>query len=170
MQTKIFRIYGPPGTGKTTALLNKVDEALGQGIPPSKIGYFAFTRQAAYEASERACQRFGLEEGQLPWFRTLHSFALRLSGIKAEQVMQTEHYRELSEAIGIKLMPDNTNGDDNIFESNACRPLSQHYKPCTVEKDPFTQAIQPIKQQHRLVKPVLRRTVHAELQEQAPRV
>ena len=99
--------------------MNKVDEALGQGIPPSKIGYFAFTRQAAYEASERACQRFGLEEGQLPWFRTLHSFALRLSGIKAEQVMQTEHYRELSEAIGIKLMPDNTNGDDNIFESNA---------------------------------------------------
>ena len=98
--------------------MNKVDEALGQGIPPSKIGYFAFTRQAAYEASERACQRFGLEEGQLPWFRTLHSFALRLSGIKAEQVMQTEHYKELSEAIGIKLMPDNTNGDDNIFESN----------------------------------------------------
>ena len=119
MQTKIFRIYGPPGTGKTTALLNKVDEALRQGIPPSKIGYFAFTRQAAYEAVERACQRFGLDETQLPWFRTLHSFALRLSGIRAEQVMQNEHYKELSDTIGIKLMPDNANGDDNIFDASA---------------------------------------------------
>ena len=119
MQTKIFRIYGPPGTGKTTALLNKVDEALRQGIPPSKIGYFAFTRQAAYEAVDlRACQRFGLDENQLPWFRTLHSFALRLSGIRAEQVMQNEHYKELSDTIGIKLVPDN-GGGDNMFESSA---------------------------------------------------
>ena len=119
MQTKIFRIYGPPGTGKTTALLNKVDEALRQGIPPSKIGYFAFTRQAAYEAVERACQRFGLDETQLPWFRTLHSFALRLSGIRSEQVMQNEHYRELSSSIGIRLMPDTANGEDNIFDSSS---------------------------------------------------
>ena len=78
METKIFRIYGPPGTGKTTALLNKVDEALAAGVDPSLIGYFAFTRQASKEAVERACQRFNLEPAQLPWFRTLHSFALKL--------------------------------------------------------------------------------------------
>ena len=54
MDTKIFRIYGPPGTGKTTALLNKVDEALEAGVNPAHIGYFAFTRQAANEAVERA--------------------------------------------------------------------------------------------------------------------
>ena len=60
MNTKIFRIYGPPGTGKTTALLNKVDEALHAGVNPAHIGYFAFTRQAANEASERACSRFNL--------------------------------------------------------------------------------------------------------------
>ena len=55
MDTKIFRIYGPPGTGKTTALLNKVDEALANGVDPTHIGDFAFTRQAANEAVERAC-------------------------------------------------------------------------------------------------------------------
>ena len=87
METKIFRIYGPPGTGKTTALLNKVDEALSSGVDPTHIGYFAFTRQAANEAVERACARFHLDKSQLPWFRTLHSFALRLSGIRQEQVM-----------------------------------------------------------------------------------
>ena len=89
-KNKIFRIYGPPGTGKTTALLNKVDEALSNGVDPAHIGYFAFTRQAANEAVERACKRFNLAPTQLPWFRTLHSFALRLSGIRQEQVMQTE--------------------------------------------------------------------------------
>ena len=116
MQTKIFRIYGPPGTGKTTALLNKVDEALAQGVLPSKIGYFAFTRQAAYEAVDRACQRFGFNESQLPWFRTLHSFALRLSGIRSEQIMQPEHYRELSNAIGISITVDKVNEDENILD------------------------------------------------------
>jgi len=119
MRTKIFRIYGPPGTGKTTALLNKVDEALTQGISPSKIGYFAFTRQAAYEAVDRACQRFGFNESQLPWFRTLHSFALRLSGIRSEQIMQPEHYRELSDAIGIKIAADKLENTDSLLESKA---------------------------------------------------
>ena len=118
MQTKIFRIYGPPGTGKTTALLNKVDEALAQGISPSKIGYFAFTRQAAYEAVDRACQRFGFNESQLPWFRTLHSFALRLSGIRAEQIMQPEHYRDLSNAIGISINVDKVNEDESILDKS----------------------------------------------------
>ena len=92
---------------------------MSQGILPSKIGYFAFTRQAAHEAIERACQRFGLEESQLPWFRTLHSFALRLSGIRSEQVMQSEHYKELSQAIGIDIGVDKSNSEDNIVESNA---------------------------------------------------
>ena len=114
-KNKIFRIYGPPGTGKTTALLNKVDEALSNGVDPAHIGYFAFTRQAANEAVERACKRFNLEPTQLPWFRTLHSFALRLSGIRQEQVMQTEHYKELGHAIGFDL----TAGGQGMSEDDA---------------------------------------------------
>ena len=115
MDTKIFRIYGPPGTGKTTALLNKVDEALSSGVDPMHIGYFAFPRHAANEAVERACKRFNLEPPQLPWFRTLHSFALRLSGIRQEQVMQTEHYKELGHAIGFDL----TEGGKNMSTDDA---------------------------------------------------
>jgi DNA helicase-2/ATP-dependent DNA helicase PcrA len=111
METKIFRIYGPPGTGKTTALLNKVDEALTAGVNPAHIGYFAFTRQAANEAIDRACQRFNLEKTQLPWFRTLHSFALKLSGIRQEQIMQSEHYKELGYALGYDLVTDTSTED-----------------------------------------------------------
>jgi len=118
-QSKIFRIYGPPGTGKTTALLNKVDEALSSGVDPLHVGYFAFTRQAANEAVERACKRFNLEPPQLPWFRTLHSFALRLSGIRQEQVMQAEHYKELGHAIGFDLRENSNKSDgDEVFDLN----------------------------------------------------
>ena len=113
--TKIFRIYGPPGTGKTTTLLNKIDEALHAGVNPSHIGYFAFTRQAANEAVERACSRFNLDKSQLPWFRTLHSFALKLSGIRQEQVMQPEHYKELGFALGFDLTVDKA-GSDDVFD------------------------------------------------------
>ncbi len=91
METKIFRIYGPPGTGKTTALLNKVDEALAAGVDPAHIGYFAFTRQAANEAVERACTRFKLDKSQMPWFRTLPSFALKLSGHRQTPVLQPDN-------------------------------------------------------------------------------
>ena len=125
METKIFRIYGPPGTGKTTALLNRVDEALSAGVDPSLIGYFAFTKQAANEAVERASKRFGFDKSQLPWFRTLHSFALRLSGIRQEQVMQSEHYKELGAALGFDLNIDGSqiSGEDVFDLSRNSNPV-----------------------------------------------
>ena len=125
MDTKIFRIYGPPGTGKTTALLNKVDEALANGVDPTHIGYFAFTRQAANEAVERACARFHLDKSQLPWFRTLHSFALRLSGIRQEQIMQPEHYKEVGIALGFNLDVDGSSlsGEDAFDLNKSSSPI-----------------------------------------------
>ena len=116
VDSKIFRIYGPPGTGKTTALLNKVDEALSSGIAPNNIGYFAFTRQASKEAVERACTRFNLVPDDLPWFRTLHSFALRLSGIRQEQIMQPEHYFALGAELGMNLNAENKGANDDLFD------------------------------------------------------
>ena len=47
-------ILGPPGTGKTTTLLNLVEQFLRAGTDIKKIGYFSFTRKAAYEAQSRA--------------------------------------------------------------------------------------------------------------------
>ena len=110
----IFRILGPPGTGKTTALLDRVDRALEEGIDPKLIGYFAFTKQASREAIERACKRFNLTEDDLPWFRTLHSFALRLSGIRQEQIMQKEHYEELSDELGIELSNSKASDPEDV--------------------------------------------------------
>jgi len=51
-------ILGPPGTGKTTTLLGLVEEFLRDGVDIKKIGYFSFTRKAAYEAQHRAEEKF----------------------------------------------------------------------------------------------------------------
>ena len=92
-------VLGPPGTGKTTTLLNKVDEYLKQ-TDPDKIGYFAFTQKAAYEARDRAIKKFNLTEDDLPYFRTLHSLGFKRLGYKKEDVMQPSDYKYLGTKLG----------------------------------------------------------------------
>ena len=92
-------VLGPPGTGKTTTLLNKVDDYLKQ-TDPDKVGYFAFTQKAAYEARDSAIKKFNLTEDDLPYFRTLHSLAFRKLGLKKDQVMQQRHYKDLGKKLG----------------------------------------------------------------------
>jgi superfamily I DNA/RNA helicase len=53
-----YKVIGPPGTGKTQTLLDKVIEYKNAGTPLERIGYFAFTRKAAYEARDRFLETF----------------------------------------------------------------------------------------------------------------
>ena len=47
---KKIKVLGPPGTGKTFTLLNYVRDYIKKGTPLNRIGYFAFTKKAAYNA------------------------------------------------------------------------------------------------------------------------
>jgi DNA helicase-2/ATP-dependent DNA helicase PcrA len=97
---KLF--LGPPGTGKTTRLIRGLEGEL-EHCEPDEVGYFAFTRKAAEEARSRVKKRFGFNDDDLPFFRTLHSFAFRALGLSRDQVMGAKDYAELGDAIGIKI-------------------------------------------------------------------
>ena len=112
-------ILGPPGTGKTTTLLNLVDEFIQQGIRPKQIGYFSFTKKAATEAADRAAEKFGLDkENDLPFFRTLHSYAFNQLGMTKEKMMKTEDYKEFGQKCGIPIKTANYSSEDGTFNSD----------------------------------------------------
>tara|TARA_Y100000022_G_scaffold145577_1_gene127281 strand:+ start:441 stop:1946 length:1506 start_codon:yes stop_codon:yes gene_type:complete len=120
----MFRIFGPPGTGKTTTLLGMVEKSLADGVSPSKIGFFAFTKKAANEAKERAAARFDLDpDKDLPYFRTIHSLAYRLMGIKDSDLMSHENYQQLSGAIGFDLTGTAFSEDAETTFKNTDHPI-----------------------------------------------
>ena len=119
----MFRIFGPPGTGKTTTLLNKVDQALEKGVASTNIAFLAFTRKAAYEARERAANRFQLNPKEdLPYFRTLHSLAYSMIG-KQHALMQKEDFDELSEKIGYSLNIASISEDEDLGTVTSDHPI-----------------------------------------------
>ena len=96
-------ILGPPGTGKTTTLLDLVDRYLVQGVPPDRIAFLAFTRAAASEAVARAVERFGVQPGAFPYFRTLHSLAYRMLGLGKHEVMSAEEWEQFADEQHVEL-------------------------------------------------------------------
>lgn len=93
-------VFGPPGTGKTTALIETVTKHLHAGTPLDKIAYVSFTRRAASEARERVCAKHGIAPTALKWFRTLHSMAYKLLGLRHTDVMGTADYVKISVMLG----------------------------------------------------------------------
>jgi DNA helicase-2/ATP-dependent DNA helicase PcrA len=95
-----------------------VEEFLRAGTDIKRIGYFSFTRKAAYEAIRRAGDKFMLEEKEIPYFRTLHSLAFRTLGIKKERVMKHIDYRDFGLKCGIPIKSAWHSEEDGVFSSD----------------------------------------------------
>ena len=97
----VHRIFGAPGCGKTTRLMDILMQEL-KTNDPNKIAYVSFTRKGTYEGVERAKALYKLDDGDLPFFRTLHSIAFRVGGFCKHDMISKNDYRIFSEAMGMK--------------------------------------------------------------------
>lgn len=104
----IFKVIGPPGTGKTTFMLNRLEEEL-KTYPSEKIAFVSFTRKGSYEGVERAIKRFKLTNRETPYFRTIHSICFNMLNITRDNMVNTEHYKELMDKVGIPLSTPDLN-------------------------------------------------------------
>jgi superfamily I DNA/RNA helicase len=111
-------ILGPPGTGKTTTLLNLVDDFIKQGIRPSEIAYFSFTKKAANEAVTRALGKFNLTQKDLTNFRTLHSFAFKSLSVTKEKIMDIDDYKDFGRLCNIPINTAKYSDEDGMFNSD----------------------------------------------------
>lgn len=108
-------IFGPPGTGKTRAALDEIGREIAAGTAPSRIAFVSFTKRAVREAIDRAEVKFGLDEDDFPWFRTLHSAAYRAKGLRRDAIMSGENYAELGAALGVEFSHKRADVDDAPF-------------------------------------------------------
>jgi len=103
VSSDIKMILGGPGCGKTTRLLDIMANCIKEGIEPSRIAFVSFTKKAATEASDRACEKFNLDPDDLPLFSTIHSFCFKEAGMNPFQMMRSNDYIEVSKLLGVRI-------------------------------------------------------------------
>jgi superfamily I DNA/RNA helicase len=98
----ITKAYGIPGGGKTTWLLARIAEEIAGGVPVREIADLTFS----VAAKEVVKERLDLRERDLLWFRTIHSAAMKATGIGRHDVIGWQHYEEFSKLTGMKITRD----------------------------------------------------------------
>ena len=96
-------ILGGPGCGKTTSLLKVIEEYLDKGGSPQLIAFVAFTKKAATEAKTRMIEKFNLKSEDVPFFRTLHSFAFTHIDVNRSRILDDIKMRDYAKAEGFNL-------------------------------------------------------------------
>ena len=99
-------VLGPPGTGKTTRLVQLLHDEIDAGVPTEAIAFVTFTRAARQEVRERVERCFRLSPDDLPWFRTIHSAAYRLLGLRPGDVLAAEAWAQFAGRFGYRLTTD----------------------------------------------------------------
>lgn len=118
MTTSTRVMIGPPGCGKTTKLIDIVELEL-ERCQPNKIAFLSFTKKSVDEAIVRVCDRFRFNKSDLHYFRTIHSLAFMLMGLKRDQVMQNKDYKKIGDHLGLKFNVSRNFDDISPVSKNA---------------------------------------------------
>ncbi|MFC6940974.1 UvrD-helicase domain-containing protein [Salinirubellus sp. GCM10025818] len=100
---QVTRLFGGPGSGKTTALLDRVDEMLDEGVEVRDILVVSYTRAAASEVRERLAERLDRSPRSLKGnVSTMHAKAYELLNLSRGDVVGEKHKEEFCEEYGLE--------------------------------------------------------------------
>jgi len=106
--THVTRLFGGPGSGKTTALLDRVDDMLADGVDINDILVVSYTRAAAAEVRERLGERLDRSPKSLRGnVCTMHAKAYELLNLSRGDVVGEKHKEEFCEGFGIEFEDEN---------------------------------------------------------------
>ena len=104
----VTRLFGGPGSGKTTALLDRVDEMLDDGIDVNDILVVSYTRAAASEVRERLGERLDRSPKSLRGnVCTMHAKAYELLNLSRGDVVGEKHKEAFCEEYGLEFEDEN---------------------------------------------------------------
>ena len=106
--THVTRLFGGPGSGKTTALLDRVDEMLDDGVEVKDILVVSYTRAAAAEVRDRLGERLDRSPKSLRSnVCTMHAKAYELLNLSRGDVVGEKHKEAFCEEYGIEFEDEN---------------------------------------------------------------
>jgi len=106
--THVTRLFGGPGSGKTTALLDRVDEMLDDGVEINDILVVSYTRAAAAEVRDRLGERLDRSPKSLRGnVCTMHAKAYELLNLSRGDVVGEKHKEAFCEEYGIEFEDEN---------------------------------------------------------------
>lgn len=110
----ILKILAGPGAGKTRTLIGLADAAVQGGRMAEEVGFVSFSRAAVDEARDRATLALDLPAKRFAWWRTLHSTAYRLLGVRRSQLVTEERLGEFTRSYGYHFTAQDEPDPDDV--------------------------------------------------------
>ena len=108
---RVTRLFGGPGSGKTTALLDRVEGLLDEGVDVRDILVVSYTRAAAAEIRERLAERLDENPRALQGnVCTMHAKAYELLNLSRGDVVGEDEKEEFCEEYGIEFEDEYSGG------------------------------------------------------------
>ena len=118
--TPVTRLFGGPGSGKTTALLDRVETMLEEGVDIDDLLLVSYTRAAAAEVRDRLADRRGVSPRSLRGnVGTMHATAYNLLNLSRGDVVDESDKQAFCEDYGLDYEDEYKSGGRRTARSTA---------------------------------------------------